>query len=235
MHRVATCACIFLIVALATSLGEAQSCFPHWESQQGGVSGGPQPGVTSIALFDEGPGAALYVSGTFLAAGGVPTDGFAKWDGAKWSLGPGLAQGTFLVAVVDDGTGPALYGASSAVARWTGTKWIAVGGAIGAVRGLVGFDDGTGPALYAAGDLPMYGHVARWDSKSGMWSGVGGGVSGADGKWFTNPEVRTLAVLSDGPLRGVYVAGHFLMAGATPVHHIARWDGAACRRCLRRR
>jgi hypothetical protein len=86
-----------------------------WSSVGGGFRSGSGVGVESLAVFDDGSGAALYVGGSFATAGGVAAIDIAKWDGSSWSaLGSGMSGGlitTYVSAmtVFDDGSGPALY------------------------------------------------------------------------------------------------------------------------------
>src|SRR5690606_19830830 len=68
--------------------------------------------VSSLAVFDDGTGAALYAAGGFVSAGGVPVQRIAKWDGETWSdVGGGTNALISALEVYDDGTGPALYAA----------------------------------------------------------------------------------------------------------------------------
>jgi hypothetical protein len=82
--------------------------------------------ASTLVVFDDGTGPALYVGG------------IAKWNGVTWSaLGSGLRAGstvgsTKALAVFDDGRGPALYAAgfittagglaANNIARWSGTS-----------------------------------------------------------------------------------------------------------------
>jgi hypothetical protein len=71
------------------ALASGGSCQPSWLPTFGGQPGvGDQtssPGVTSLAVFDDGSGPALYVAGAFPTAGGVEASNIAKWDGSRWS------------------------------------------------------------------------------------------------------------------------------------------------------
>jgi hypothetical protein len=106
-----------------------------------GLAGGS---VRSLAVYDAGDGAALYVGGTFLAAGGLPAVHLAKWDGLTWTpmdIGSDLDDGVSALAVYDDGGGPALYVGGqidlaggvevNGVARWDGSEWSALTGPSG--------------------------------------------------------------------------------------------------------
>jgi hypothetical protein len=114
-------------------------------------------------VFDDGSGPALYASGSFTTAGGMPASRVAKWDGASWStLDSGLDHVSSSLAVFDDGSGPALYAggefstagglAASRIARWNGSSWSALGSGVNSyVYALTAFDDGEGDALHAGG------------------------------------------------------------------------------------
>ncbi len=49
------------------------------------VNGSGSVAVHSMAVHDDGSGPALFVSGRFTHAGGVPAQTFAKWNGTSWS------------------------------------------------------------------------------------------------------------------------------------------------------
>jgi hypothetical protein len=178
----------------------------------------------SMAVFDDGRGAgpALYVSGAFSAAGGVPANKLARWDGQNWqALGSGMAGpnlGISDLASFDDGSGsgPALYvtgnftsigGVSaSRIAKWDGTGWSPLGAGINHTGyALMVHDDGSGPGLYvggsflSAGGLPAN-YVAKWDGKA--WS--------APLSAFSAP-VYGLASFTDGSASGpgLYACGNF--------------------------
>jgi hypothetical protein len=142
--------------------------------------------VRGFAIFDDGGGPALYVTGQFATAGGQPAPKIAKWDGHNWSpLGGGLgshvsevsATGRRMV-VFDDGSGPALYVAGSYtladgqfvnnIAKWDGQAWSSLdGGMDDGVFAVTVFDEGRGPALFAGGAFTQAGgkpasHIAQW-------------------------------------------------------------------------
>jgi hypothetical protein len=108
-----------------------------WVSVGGGVawvSAGNAPGgVRAMAVFDDGSGPALFVTGTFDHAGGLPAKQIAKWDGHSWSaLGAGIGGFPQNLAVANDGRGDSLFvqgGLSSAgggsifdIAQWVGCR-----------------------------------------------------------------------------------------------------------------
>ena len=194
--------------------------------------------ITSLALFDAGQGAELYVAGSFIGCGdGGVCDRVARWSlqGGGWNpLGNGINNAIRAMAVFDDGDGPALYVAgifASAngqpmfrIGRWDPATHtlVPLGDGVGgtSVYDLAVFDDGTGEALYAVGSFTTaggepVGRVARWDGTS--WSSLGSGLGGI---------ARALAVFDDGTGPALYVGGQFTTTGdGLTVNRIARWDG----------
>lgn len=100
-------------------------------------------------------------------------------------------------------------------ANWE-SIWSQLGGD-GAIKAIV-VDEVSGK-VYIGGSFHQFGNVTSssllvcWDGTN--WSDVGGGLEG--------DEVSALAIDIAGNL---YVGGHFLQAGETPVGNIAMWDGA---------
>lgn len=211
-----------------------------WSSLGTGVVGvGSANDVAAMEAFDDGTGPALYVGGTFGAAGGVAAVHIAKWDGTSWSpLSSGMS-GLFAsvrdLAVFDDGGGPALYAggafstaggvSTQSIARWDGSSWSSVGGGLAgglpdSVLALTVWDAGGGPDLYAGGLFPTVGgvsanNIASWDGAS--WSQLGSGVGG---------PVQDMAVFDDGTGPALHATGNFGLAGATTASLIAKWDGS---------
>ena len=226
-----------LAVALASAPGVAQTgCSPTWLPTFGGTPG-TNGTVRTLAVFDDGGGAALYAAGDFTSAGGVSAVRVARWGGAEWgpvgSVAPTGADETVrALTAFDAGGGSVLYAggsftsiagqATSGIAAWDGAAWSPVSGGVGgAVHALAVFDDGTGPALYAAGSFAQAGgatasNVARWDGVS--WSALGSGTDGA---------VHALAVYDDGAGAALFAAGSFTQAGGIAAGRVARWDGSA--------
>src|SRR5690625_784995 len=85
----------------------------HWSRVGGGLNGSIEG--SSMLVYDDGSGPALYVGGKFTAAGRgrVPANGIARWDGQKWSsLGEGVRGEEAKVetmAAFNDGSGEALF------------------------------------------------------------------------------------------------------------------------------
>ncbi|GMU83943.1 MAG: hypothetical protein AMXMBFR47_38130 [Planctomycetota bacterium] len=126
-------------------------------------------GVGALQVFDDGLGAALYVGGSFLDAGGHRVRNVARWDGRNWSpVGAGLPESYPIVYAPtvsslvpwSDEDGPVLLacgdivvGARQGIAGWRGTQWIADYGHFlpdGVIR-LRAVDLGEGPTLVASG------------------------------------------------------------------------------------
>jgi hypothetical protein len=212
-----------------------------WSSLGSGITDSlyNQPRVSSLAVFDDGSGPALYVVGWFNHAGGVYAAKIARWDGTNWSeVGGGLplAYTVTSLGVFDDGNGPALYvggnfavpGAPSSggIARWDGSAWTPLGsGFAGSINPrilcMTVFDDGSGPALYVGGSFTMAGavnvsNIARWDGST--WSALGSGMDG---------DIRVLTAFDNGSGLGLYAGGSFTVAGGTPATGIARWNGSS--------
>ena len=198
-----------------------------WSALGSGVFGGFSPFVTSLIVFDDGSGEALYAGGRFDGIGGVSTRNLARWDGTSWSrVGGGLSPtsslfGVEAMTVFDDGTGPALYVAAHSffpagqpatnVAKWDGQSWTSVGQEIGTGRltSIAVFDDGTGPALHVGGTaMPGINYIARLDN--GVWVTLDGGVGGAAVPPSNWPSVFGLAVWDN----ALFVGGNFTEAGA---------------------
>lgn len=186
----------------------------------------------ALAVFDDGAGPALYVSGPFVTIDGVAASRIAKWDGSTWSsLGSGLNDVAYAMEVFDDGSGPALYVggafttaggvAASRIAKWDGASWSAIGSGVNStVRALESWTDGDVPVLYVGGWFSSAGGVAsraiaKWDGFN--WSDVGAGLeSGA---------VYALEVHDDGGGEALFVGGNFETSfGAKS---LAKWDTVA--------
>ncbi|MEW6252621.1 MAG: hypothetical protein AB1716_18440 [Planctomycetota bacterium] len=215
----------------------------RWNGQRWSALGpnmeGPFPQWCALAVYDDGSGPALYVTGDTPFMGSLPVKDIARWDGRAWSTvggGLGRAQGNYLrraMAVFDDGRGSALYVAGTfreaggvpakGIARWDGQAWSAVGSGVeyGIIDVLTVFDDGQGPALYAAGDLRQVGGVwlsgwARWDGQA--WSQPGGvGIYGGG--------IAGMYVWDDGGGPALYLGGSFQRIGNLSIPYIAKWTG----------
>jgi hypothetical protein len=222
-------------------LAQSADCEPSWlptfGQTPGVIASGVTPGISALAVFDDGNGPALYAAGSFVTAGGVTVNDIARWDGTYWSAvgggmnGPGASE-VYALVVFDDGRGEALYAggfffsaggvAASQIARWDGTSWSALGSGLNKVAyALSVFDDGAGPALNAAGDFSLAGgtpvnRIARWDGTN--WSALGGGV---------NERIWSLAVFEDAHGPVLVAGGIFTSAGGVAASRIAKWNGTS--------
>jgi len=220
-----------LIGAFANRPALAQSCEPTWLPGEGVPGAGPpDPNeISDFAVYDDGNGPALYMSGTVDYAGNARIsneEGSAvvRWDGSTFAI-VGEANGARVsaLAVYDgklivgggfseiDGVG------ANDVAAWDGSQWSALGtGISGGANGVwdLFVHDGkliaTG-GFTTAGGAPAA-NIAQWDGTA--WSALGSGLSGLG---------RALTVF-EGDLA---VGGLFVSAGGDTVHRVARWDGAA--------
>jgi trimeric autotransporter adhesin len=218
----------------------------HWEP----LGLGPTPGLTgpngtgtgsAFAVFDDGGGPGLYVSGSFDRAGGLVVKNLARFRNLAWSDlpgpgGTGLDRPGDALAVYDDGSGPALYVAGSfnsaggvpagRAARWDGESWSSLPGPSGEgfdlpVETLAVFDAGDGPALYAGGSFTRAGGIAA--SRLARWRGLGWEplpVAGADGVEATVFSLRPFDVGS-GP--SLFLGGDFATAGGRASARLARF------------
>ncbi len=191
----------------------------------------------ALAVFDDGTGSALYVSGNFNRAGGLPALLVAKWNGTAWSAVP-LAPNSGIFSITDmvahdDGSGPALYATGNFgtmggvtlnhIGRWNGTNWSALGsGLLSPALTVCVFDDGTGPSLFIGGQFALVNgsansRVAKWNGS--QWLALGNGLNDAD---------RSLAAFRDSIGNPVLVAGgDFTFTAGTNFNKIAQWNGTA--------
>lgn len=156
----------------------------------------------ALRVGNDGSGSALYVGGSFTAAGGLPASCVAKWAHGSWSAvgaGVGYPGGpypeVYAIGLYDDGTGPAVYaggrftrvGGMSAIglARCRGSNWSTLQGGVNGssenVKSFAVFDgDGSGPnppQLYAGGEFSSAGGatsmgIARWFDRDSDGDGL---------------------------------------------------------------
>ncbi|NOS99680.1 MAG: carboxypeptidase regulatory-like domain-containing protein [Phycisphaerales bacterium] len=165
-----------------------------WTQPGGGLPGAFGEVVTSLTLFDDGSGTALFAGGSFQGPGGMPaTRGVAKWNGTAWlPLGGGLDgtvqslvgwndAGTYRLfasgSVIDPpGAGPNVYG----IAQWNGTQWTPLDQGLDTFgRDMMVWDHGAGPMLHVAGES-------------------GGGMPGLDIKPGSDPRSTNALRARDG-------------------------------------
>lgn len=159
-----------------------------WSPVAGAFGEGTDAEARALAVFDDGSGPALFVTGAFTAAGGIAASRIAKWDGATWqsltqTSGQGLNAPGNALTVFDDGNGPAIYVGGEfvkaggvtvrRVARWDGTAWSALAGETGIgttgrpVKALATFEHNGSQSLYLGGTFKGVGQIvsagiARW-------------------------------------------------------------------------
>ncbi len=206
------------------------------------LGSGTDARVWTLQSFDDGSGAALVAGGDFLAAGAAPAARVARWRNGSWSaFGPGLDAGVRSLAVFDEGAGPRLFasglfansGANALehCARWDGAAWTAlappdsidVRNNVPTPR-LCVHDDGSGSALYLSASARW--GVSNWTHGLARWSGSELSAVGAGRNNQLSPGFFSLARYDDGSGPGVIAVGQLELAGGTPVHGIARWNGA---------
>ncbi len=189
--------------------------------------------ITSVEVFDDGQGPALYAAGYFASAGGIPAARVAKWNGTAWEpLGQGLTGWVEDMCVFDDGHGPALYvcgrltavGApgSKNLVRWNGQEWQAQGSGWGNdIYVLEIFDDGAGDTLYVGGAFSLDGEgdpapsgLVRWNGLE--WVGIPGSIGGG---------ASAMCSFDDGSGQALFVGGYFTEIAGVPMHYLAKWDG----------
>jgi hypothetical protein len=184
------------------------------------------PVVSSIVVYDDGHGEALYAAGFFNRTGGKTLSHIARWNGTSWvDVGGGVWPGVLDMVVHDDGTGDAIYVAGGIwnagsmrvlnIARWDGKDWTPVGDGLGsAAWALAVVDDGTREFLYAAQrpnqSSGYFSLVSMWDGQH--WTQVGEVMAGT---------IRSMTAFDDG-------SGPALIAGTTVGLNggLMKWDGA---------
>jgi hypothetical protein len=232
-----------------TQAGAGSECEPHWDNAIG-QPGLDVPNVTSLTVFDDGTGPALYAGGIFKSAGGAAVQSLARWDGSNWSaVGTDAITMIRALAVLDlgDGGGPALYASGSSpaaggvfpgpsgFAKWDGQSWSPVGPTApptiaGVALDLAVGDLGDGPALYAGGSFSFVGTsnqsvgVAKWDGKEWSLPGAAWTSSGILTSGI-HQFVEAVAVFDDGSGPALYAGGEFVTADGVAVG-VARWNGS---------
>ncbi len=169
-----------------------------WQPLGSGLLGGTVfTQEVEMAVFDDGGGPQLYVTGDFFSAGGVPANHIARWDGSSWhALGAGLDGRGITLCVFDDGSGPALYVGgdfqhaggipANRIARWNGSSWSALGRGLGLDSSFLQqwpntmavheFVPGEGASLVVGGSID--GVPDSGDSYLARWGCIGGAPIG---------------------------------------------------------
>jgi trimeric autotransporter adhesin len=184
-----------------------------------------------IAAMVQMPNGDIVVAGSFLSAGGVPSNNIARWNGATWApLGGGsdgyLGGTVSALAVLPNGdlvAGGYFTQAggqpANRIARWDGSAWHAFGSGVAAPS----FPGIASLNVLSNGDLIAGGYFNSIDGvpanciarlRNGIWSAVGGGA---------NNIVDTVVEMPSGDL---VVGGAFAIISTGPANHLARWDGS---------
>ncbi|MEQ8844750.1 MAG: GC-type dockerin domain-anchored protein [Phycisphaerales bacterium] len=218
----------------------------RWDGQRwSAVPGLDGPGLeldgraTTLEVFDDGSGPALYVGGVFTTAGGQDATSIARWDGVAWSGmdGPGVPGGLtwiFDIHVHDFGDGPMLYAGGLAtrasepglatVWRYDGAAWAELGDerpAGGEVYALASSDGSlfAGGPFGLLGDEPAPG-IARFDGAT--WTTPLG-----PGQTVFSSRFWPLLTTGPGGREALIAAGTFLVTEGdeTIATQLAAWDG----------
>lgn len=217
----------------APALGVARWDGTQWHAVGAGFSISPGVNAEVWALcVHQGQ---LFAAGEFQFSGGTTTSCIAQWNGSQWqAVGGGLqwqlTNTPRARTLTSDGIDLYVGGEfdragttpTSHVARWNGATWQPLGGGInsfgyGIVTTLLPFQGRIycGGIFGVAGSVPVD-NLAAWDGT--QWSAVGAGVQGAT----YGATVQSLAVYHN----ELYVGGHFVASGTTPLWQIARFDGS---------
>lgn len=211
-----TGAALYAAGSFTSVAGQSAGSFARWDGEQwtGLASGFTNTTITSLEVFDDGSGPAIYAGGGFTSIGGESISQIARYDHVNdtWeSVGGGLnfdpPFGVVALAVVDNG----LYAVGedfldTAVMRWNGNQWTTIGGSSVVGPWSAVAHDGD---LYIGGLGSAGGAVDQWDGN--QWTLVGDGIG-------TN--VFTLASF-DGDL----YAGTSCSAGDDISQCVHRWEG----------
>ncbi|MGD9584116.1 MAG: hypothetical protein AB7V26_10700 [Lysobacterales bacterium] len=147
--------------------GIAVNGLARWDGQAWSSIGSPdddttsEEAISSMAVYDDGSGPALYIAGSIRAVAGVPALHLAKWNGQAWSaVGAGVFGFAQHMVAFDDGSGPALYMSdvtpadgtpvTGSLLRWNGQQFQSYGHLTSFVTAMAVLDDGQGPALWIA-------------------------------------------------------------------------------------
>lgn len=206
--------------------------FARWNgSSWSPVGEGVSSSVDTLAVWDDGTGAALYAGGNYL---GPRFGAIARWNGSNLEpLGSAMYGAAVKLHVHDDGTGSRLYVGGALIARagdpyihvsrWDGSAWSTLGGDTDSVvQAMASFDDGTGPRLFVGGGFKRAGdldaeYIASWSATGWTPLSVGG----------LDDSARALAIFDDGSGPALYVGGEFESVDGLAISRIARWNGTA--------
>ncbi|MFU8860357.1 MAG: T9SS type A sorting domain-containing protein [Cyclonatronaceae bacterium] len=210
----------------------------QWDAIGSGVNGP----VSTMAVWDDGSGEALYLGGNFTTSGGVSTPYVSRLRGDVFEdVGGGMATGTSglnipaikSLVVWDDGSGEKLYaggqfGEAGGVearfmAAWDGNAWAPVGGGFSApVEALVISGGQNGDFLYAGGQFASVvpsiavNRIVRWDGEH--WQRLFRADSLAYG---TAGFVNAMADWTTADDRVLVVGGQFFNVSDLPANRVA--------------
>jgi trimeric autotransporter adhesin len=210
----------------------------QWDAIGSGVNGP----VSTMVVWDDGSGEALYLGGNFNTSGGVSTPYVSRLRGDVFEdVGGGMATGTSglnipaikSLVVWDDGSGEKLYaggqfgeaGGTEArfMAAWDGNAWAPVGSGFSApVEALVISGGQNGDFLYAGGQFASVvpsiavNRIVRWDGEN--WQRLFRADSLAYG---TGGFVNAMADWTTADDRVLVVGGQFLNVSGLPANRVA--------------
>jgi hypothetical protein len=188
--------------------GKSANCVAKWNPNTGvwsGFGSGTNGEVDALAIDDSGN---VYAGGGFDTAGGVSINNIAKWNPRTgvWSgLGKGVGGNVWypdewdqggVRAISIDSSGNVYVGGCFAMAGDVSVnnvaKWNPRTGVWSSLGSGVNVDSGTGVYaqlldssgnLYVSGSFDTAGgssanYIAKWNTKTNIWSSVGGGLPG---------------------------------------------------------
>ncbi len=158
-----------------------------------GLPGVQGGSVNAIAVS----GSDVYVGGSFTFAGDAPHAYIARWDGRAWQNLSGGVSGA-----------PSSVNPEVDALALSGTT-LYVGGIFTTAH--------NGSTSVTVHD------VAAWNTQTGSWSALGGGIAAGATCSFCVVRVAALAVSGS----TVFAAGDFGKAGAVAANSIAAWNGSS--------
>jgi trimeric autotransporter adhesin len=185
-----------------------------WSDLAGGV--GLSADNSEVSDLTAGPDG-LYVSGTFVIAGGKDAASFAKWDGTGWSaLLPETntrTVGRFVLHPSGELWALGNFDGSMGVAEYREGQFHSL--AKGVVWDLYAMAAGEN-GIYGGGRFTKAGgavlnHIGLWNERH--WEPLGAGAGG---------NVHAMAVHPNGD---VFIGGEFTSVAGQPIAGLARWNG----------
>ncbi len=221
LEKISILVALFALVVPA-SAGDSNPCEWEWDPTFGqpGLDGNGIPQVTTMTVYDDGSGSALYVGGRFTSAGGVETNHVAKWDGEDWiSLGgdfswPGAPIQTMATFTGTQGThlyvgGNFSMGATGdnvARYRFDTQTWSGFGGGVGPWNSGVGAMEVFNEKLYIGGGFTTVGSDESFSGHIASWTGSNWGTFSST---YPDGSVNALKAFDDGECDCLYIGGNF--------------------------